>query len=288
MGGLKLKSPAKLNVYLKVLFKRPDGFHELETLFERICLFDEIELLPRPSGICIEGDVKKIPLGSDNLAYKAAALLKEECAVSNGVLIRIQKNIPVAAGLGGGSSNAATVLLGLNRLWKLKLSRRRLLTLGAKLGSDVPFFLMETPWALGRGRGEILKEISWPKFKLWHCVVKPPFGISTKEAYQHVKPLGLTAPEANAKMPLQSIRKGLLKRNSNLLINSLETALNKRLIEINKIKFSLTGQGALGALMSGSGSSVFGIFSSKAKALKATGFLRKKNPRWKVFTASTY
>ena len=279
-----------------MLRRRPDGFHELETLFERISLGDEIILKEIPSGIVFCTDSKDVPADASNLAWRAASLLKEHCRVSRGVEIRLKKKIPVSAGLGGGSSNAATVLLGLNRLWKLRLSQKKLLGLASELGSDVPFFILDTPFALARGRGEVLKKISAPGRKFWHCVVKPPFGISTKEAYEGLnlpssarpprRGQGLTPPKPNVKMLLHSIQRGDSARLSRLLINSLEVSLNNRVTTILEIKNSLLEQGAFASLLSGSGSAVFGLFRTRQKAVRAAHFLKKKKS-WQVFVAST-
>jgi len=295
---VKLKSPAKINLFLNVLRKRKDGYHDIETLFERISLADEIALSKRPSGVqlkCSYGVASHgrapLPAGQKNLATRAAKLLKDEYKVREGVFIKIKKRIPIGAGLGGGSSNAAAVLLGLNRLWRLDLSKKTLLRLAAKLGSDVPFFIMDTPFALGRGRGEILKEIRAPRLKIWHCLVWPGFSISTKKAYQALRPSFLTPKKTDAKMLIRSIRKCQKARARHtvpiLLTNSLELALNKRLKEISRVKKELTWQGASGCLMSGSGSCVFGVFKSKKGAEQAARFL-KKNKSWQVFVVSTY
>ena len=290
--ALRLRSPAKINLFLNVLGKRPDGFHELETLFERISLCDTITLTAIPSGVQVTSNNRQIPRGPKNLAYRAAKLLQEQLPFKKGVRICIEKKIPVSAGLGGGSSNAATVLLGLNRLWKLGLSRQKLIALGAKLGSDVPFFILEKPFALGTGRGEILKAALAPeKLKIWHCLVKPRFGISTQEAYQSLNapPLSrLTHPKADVKMTLHSIRKKDKGALSRLLTNSLELVLNKRVRGIFRIKNELLRHGALAALMSGSGSCVFGIFASKKEAGSAARYLKKKNKSWQVFVTSTF
>ena len=302
MGGVKLFSPAKVNLFLNVLRKRKDGYHELETLFERIDLKDTITIRRTPRRIRIQNRGEKVPSDTKHLAYRAAKLLKDTYHVRQGVRITVQKRIPVSAGLGGGSSNAATVLLGLNRLWKLGLSRQVLLKLGAKLGSDVPFFILETPFALAKGRGELLKKFPAPGIKLWHVLVKPPFSISTKTAYRVFDALtpplrpakrlfggaGLTLPKAGVRMLLHSIQKGDSGALAKLLTNSLELTLNKRLTEILKIKKRLLKEGAAGALLSGSGSCVFGLFSSKAKAVKAARRLRQAHRAWKVFVASTY
>jgi 4-diphosphocytidyl-2-C-methyl-D-erythritol kinase len=284
---VKFLSPAKVNLFLNVLFKRKDGYHEIETLFERISLTDEITLLSARSGIKILSDSPAIPKGPKNLAYRAAKLLKERYKINQGVVITIRKKIPVAAGLGGGSSNAATTLIGLNKLWNLKLSKKNLMELGASLGSDVPIFILGSRFALGRGRGEILKEVRAPRVKIWHCLVKPLFGISTKKAYQSFNQSSLTPKKANVKMLLHSIQKGHSSGLAELLTNSLEHTLNKRVKEILEIKRELKRQGALGCLLSGSGPTVFGIYSSRKKALSAAFFLRKQK-RWQVFVASTF
>ncbi len=282
-----LKSYAKINLFLTVSRKRPDGYHDIETLFERISLADEITLRRASSGIKIKTNSKKLPRGRANIAYRAAELLKKKFGVREGVIIGIKKNIPIAAGLGGGSSNAATVLVGLNRLWRLDLSKKELMKLALQLGSDVPFFILDTPLALGSGRGEVLREIKAPGLKIWHCLVKPGFSISTKTAYQSLKSSCLTPQKANVKMLLHSIQKGKASTLARLLVNSLEVTLNKRVVTIFELKKKLLEQGALGCLMSGSGSAVFGIYPSKSSALKATRFLRRKNKNWQVFCAST-
>ncbi len=305
LSTLKLFSPAKINLYLQVIRRRVDGYHDIDTLFERISLTDEITLISSPEMITLAADRNKVPTGPDNLVWRAASLLKETYGVRKGVRIILKKRIPVAAGLGGGSSNAATVLMGLNRFWKLRLSQKKLLILGAKLGSDVPFFILNTSFAHGTGRGEVLEKIPAKTVKIWHCLVKPDFGISTKEAYQGLKcrlfatrsanskddkpaAAGLTPPGADAKMLAHSIKKGDIRRLSGLLKNSLEVTLNNKVRIISKIKKELVRQGALASLMSGSGSTVFGIFSSRSAAVQAAGVMRKKNGSWQVFVVSTY
>ncbi len=264
-----------------------DGYHGIRTLFERISLGDEIEISRARQGIRVECDSKEVPTGPQNTAYRAARLLKERYGITDGVRIRIQKRIPVAAGLGGGSSNAASVLLGLNRFWKLHLSRKTLLKLASRIGSDVPFFVLETPFALGVGRGDRLRPVVGPSKKIWHCLVKPSFGISTKAAYQALPAAALTAQKADVRMTLHSIQKGRLKSLAKLLTNSLEATRNKRLTAILKLKNELMESGALDSIMSGSGSCVFGIFASRDQALKAAQKLRRVAGR-QVFVASTF
>ncbi len=292
---MKLLSPAKLNLFLHVFPKRPDGYHDIQTLFERIDLCDEIILTSRPSGIRLKctslgGADYTVPTGPKNLAYRAALLLKKKYGIQKGISIQIRKRIPVGAGLGGGSSNAATVLLGLNRFWKLGLSKKTLLLLGAELGSDVPFFILETAFATGEGRGEILKKIPTPHPRIWHCLVKPDFEIPTKAAYRRLdeKGAGLTPQKCDVRMLLHSIQKGCSEALVKLLTNSLELVLNKRVRAIQGIQEALKKEGALGALMSGSGSAVFGIYPSRQKAQKAARSLKQKNKNWQVFVASTW
>lgn len=310
--ALDLLSPAKVNLSLEVLDKRRDGYHDIRTVFERIGLCDRIRLKKLSTGeIRFHTDSKEVPSGPDNLAFKAAALLKSRFSVRDGVQIHLEKRIPVQAGLGGGSGNAATVLLGLNRLWKLRLSRKALLKLGAELGSDVPFFILETSFALGEGRGEILKVISAPGIRIWHCIVKPPFGISTQEAYEWLDrgkiapppvchgPFGtslltkakqvveLTLPKTDVRILVRSLQKGRFRIAGSLLANDLELSLNKRVRIISNLKKTLLDQGAFGALMSGSGSAVLGLFDSEKAAKKTADFV-KKNKIGRVFVAKTY
>lgn len=285
--SLTLRSPAKVNLYLRVLRKRPDGFHELDTLFERISLSDTLTVSRRKSGIRVTCTDPTVPTGPENTVMQAALALQKASGNRAGASIRILKRIPAAAGLGGGSSNAAAALVGLNRLWRLGFSRQELLRIGASIGSDIPFFLLDTPFACARGRGEILKKMPYNGSPIWHCLVKPPFGISTKEAYAALRPACLTPPRADAKILLHSIRKGPSSSLAKLLINSLEGSLNKRFTEIAGIKRTLVREGAVASLLSGSGSTVFGVFPSKYAAERAARILRA-NKRWKVFVASTW
>lgn len=283
---IRVFSPAKINLYLCVLSKRLDGFHELDTLFERVSLGDTLTFRTADT-IRLSTDCAALPTDESNLVVRAAMLLKKERRVKKGADIFLQKRIPVAAGLGGGSSNAAATLVGLDRLWKLRSSRRTLLRLAAQLGSDVPFFLMNTSYAVGRGRGERLKAVRKGP-KLWHCLVQPPFGISTREAYGALRGRFLTHPRPNARMLLRLLRTGRSEGLSKHLINSLELALNKRVTDIDRIKKMILKSGAFASMMSGSGSVVFGLYTSRRAAEAGARRLRQANQRWKVFVASTY
>lgn len=238
-----------------------------------------IRLRSYAGAVRVESDSPGIPKGPSNLARRAADILKKTTGCRRGCVIRIEKRIPVRAGLGGGSSNAATVLVGLNRLWKLGLSRKALLRLGAELGSDVPFFLLEKPFAVGRGRGEKLTAVRAGRRRFWHCVVKPPFSLSTRGVYRNFD--RLTPPRPDARI---IVRDPL----SQPLFNSLEVAVNNRVITIRAIKDELIRRGARSALMSGSGSCVFGIFDGKAAAQKAARDLRKAHRTWRTFAVHTF
>lgn len=271
--------------------RRSDGFHDIHTLFERVDLCDELSFKLKASGIRIVCSDKKIPTDERNLCFRAAKLLQKECSAPRGVEIILKKRIPVEAGLGGGSSNAATTLVALNKLWKLGLSQKKLLKLAASIGSDVAFFILNASYAEACGRGEKLKVLRLLQLRLWHVIVKPPFGISTKQAYQSLNPAILTPQKANVKMLVRALERGESDRLQKQIVNDLEVPQNKRVRTILKIKEELLRRGAFSALMSGSGSSVFGLFQSQQKARKVASFfkksLRKRNKAGRVFVAST-
>lgn len=181
MSTLILKSYAKLNLFLEVLRKRPDHYHDIQTLFERIDLSDILTLKSRSDKkICISCPDPLVPKDHTNLCFQAARLLQDRFKVAGGVDIAIDKRIPVGAGLGGGSGNAASVFLGLNRLWRLKASRETLAALAQEVGCDIPFFIHETPFALGSERGDCIRPYDALKgVKLWHIIVVPRIQVST-------------------------------------------------------------------------------------------------------------
>lgn len=264
--ALKIVSPAKVNLYLEILNKRADGYHTIVTLFERISLCDEI-LLTESEGnaIRVESEAKDIPLDSNNLAYKAAALVKEDLGISKGLVIRIKKHIPVGAGLGGGSSNAASTLLGLNRLWNLRLSRKKLFAYAARLGSDVAFFAANVPFAWGSSRGEKIKPFSGFDKKLWHILLAPKVNVSTKEVYQQFDKV---TKENTACAPPREVPADFRGLNlARILSNRLEEVTFKRYPKVRKLKEDLIAYGLKYALMSGSGGSVFGIVKSRKEGL---------------------
>jgi 4-diphosphocytidyl-2-C-methyl-D-erythritol kinase len=261
---LVFKSPAKINLGLHILSKRPDGYHELETLFQMVSLYDQIELELLPKGIEIECDMPGIPVDDSNLAVKAAKLVQEAWPKqAKGVRIRLSKKIPAGAGLAGGSGNAAGVLMGLNVLWDLGVGRKELIPLANRLGSDIAFFLT-APCALGRGRGEILEAIETTK-KFAVILVYPGFPVSTPWVYQNLN-FELTKKPKNISISKQFLSQSKIRLLGERLYNDLEPVVVKRYPEIQVIKAKLMAQGADGVLLSGSGSTVFALFEDPERA----------------------
>ena len=264
---LQFKTPAKINLGLHIHKKRDDGFHELETLFQMVAWFDELEMEKTSEGVELFCDSPGIPKDEGNLVIKAARLLQNRFpGKCGGVKIKLQKNIPSGAGLGGGSGNAAGALLALNVLWDLKIPKSELIKMASALGSDVPFFLM-SPCAIGKGRGEILQPIDNP-ISFYILMIYPGFPIATPWVYGNLK-LKLTKTENNISILTNFLMRSEFAQLGAALYNDLETVVIKRYPEILEIKNELLSSGAGGALLSGSGSTVFGIFDNPEIAKKA-------------------
>ena len=279
---IKFKTPAKINLGLHIHGKREDGFHELETIFQMVSLYDDVELELLPSEIKLECDTPGVPTDDTNLVCKAALLLRQSYQVEGkGVSIRLKKKIPFGAGLGGGSGNAAGVLMGLNRLWDLNIEREKLLALAAELGSDVPFFLT-SPCALGMGRGEQLKTLK-PCAKFQVLLVFPGFPVATSWVYQNLK-LKLTKRENNISILRKNLSLSDITSLGSRLYNDLEPVVIQRFPEVQVVKDELGAWGALGVLLSGSGSTVFGIFDDPEKARAACAGL---NGTWERVIVET-
>ena len=276
MRTLFLRSPAKINLWLEVTGKRKDGYHNIESIIDAVSLYDLITLKESPGRI--EVSAPKIPQ-EKNLAYKAALLLKRELKLIQGAEIKIEKHIPLSCGLGGGSSDAATVLLGLNKLWRINLPSERLLSLAMRLGSDVPFFIKKGR-CLVKGRGEMIFPLS-PFPKLWYVLVVPEIQIFTETVY-HQLCLNLTKRKNSIKI-LSTLEKGNLEKIGKCLFNRLEEVSLKRYPEIKDFKEVLKKNGVLGALMSGSGGALFGIAKSKQDASLVASRLK----RGKVFVVES-
>lgn len=259
METLRLKAPAKVNFRLDVLGKRADGYHEVRMVMRRIDLCDDIviSLSERP-GIRVACGSAGVPDGPGNIAWRAAEALAALSGTRPGIDIAISKNIPVAAGLGGGSSDAASVLMGVNELLRLGLSDERLMEVGVKLGADVPFFIFKHP-ALAEGIGERLTAISGMP-EVWLAIVNPRIPVSTAWAYQNLQ---LTKKEVDYNITRFY---GTVPDLCAQLANDLETVTISRFPVIREIKERLIGCGAGGALMSGSGPTVFGVFTDEETA----------------------
>lgn len=266
------KAPAKINLLLDVLRKRDDGFHEVEMIMTMVDLADRLEMeeLPRDQ-IVLTSQVGFIPLDEKNLAFQAAKLLKERYDVRRGVYIHLDKRIPVAAGLAGGSSDAAATLKGLNKLWGLGLSVAELELLGAELGSDVPF-CVRGGTAIARGRGEKLESISPPP-QCWVILAKPPINVSTADVYGKLRASQIAKHPSVPRM-LDAIARQSFPDMCEELGNVLEDVTLDRYPEVRQIKDCMIKLGADGVLMSGSGPTVFGLVSKEAKVARVYNGLR--------------
>lgn len=290
VSKLVIYSFAKVNLFLRVLNKRPDNYHNLDTLFERISLCDKITIKSRRDNLIkVRCNNPFVPLDETNLCWQAAIALRVGFGVDKGLDIKITKRIPVGSGLGGGSSNAASVLLGLNKLWGLKLSKTKLAKLAAKLGSDVPFFVYDAPFARGLARGEKIRVLNkLNRVRLWHILVVPEIHISTAKIYKKLDSFsGLTKPDGNVKILTSILAKKNLFFTPGFLFNSLEQVTFKISPPVRRIKDRLIALGLNNVLMSGSGSAVFAIVRSKKEALKLAQRLKKERAPWRIFVAST-
>jgi 4-diphosphocytidyl-2-C-methyl-D-erythritol kinase len=285
---IRLLAPAKLNLYLRVLGRRADNFHELDTLFERIDLSDELTFESAPA-LSLTCDHPTLSCGEENLILKAARLLQRTTATGQSARIHLTKRIPIAAGLGGGSSDAATTLLGLNELWQLSLSHEALLTLGAELGSDVCFFLTDAPFAIGRGRGELCEPVL-TECRLAHVVVSPPASLSTKEIFEAWDRTGfnLTVSTSSSTIRAHALCNGSLGELAKGLGNDLEPEAIRRCPVIAVIRSQLRESGCLATLMTGSGPSVFGLCRDRAHAQEIADHLtRRADPSWRIEVVQT-
>lgn len=273
---LDIFSPAKINLFLHITGKRPDGYHELISLMCRIGLYDKVSIAFGAKKTTVSCNHAKVPSDETNLAYKAANLFLKVLNKKEKINIFIEKKIPVGAGLGGGSSNAATIFLGLNQHYGLPFTKKELMTMGLQLGADVPFFIFQKP-AVATGIGEKLDAyLGLEPFHL--LVIYPGFSVSTADVYKNFN-LQLTKPK-------KKIKQFKLKRYNfdakHDMYNDLEVVTASKYPDINAIKGELLANGALGALMSGSGPSIFGIFANENEVREAKESV-SKNKNWQIF-----
>ena len=286
MNQIELKALAKINLGLDVLGRRENGYHDVRMIMQSIFLYDEVRIEKKEAaGIEVETNLKFLPVGEDNIAYKAAKLLIDEFGIGEGVRITLRKHIPVAAGLAGGSSNAAAVLFGVNRIFRLGLSQKDLMERGVKLGADVPYCIMRGT-VLAEGIGEELKRLpAMPKCTV--LIAKPPISVSTKTVYE-----ALDSKEITEHPDIDGIIKGLELGNLKMIAGSMGNVLEKVTVpmhpEIEKIKQEMKEAGALGAMMSGSGPTVFGLFESRAAARAAQRNIREKELTRQVYVTNIH
>lgn len=275
MNSIELKSRAKINLSIDVLGKREDGYHLVEMIMQTIDLYDIIKIKAlETEEIIINSNTLDIPLNENNIVYKAIELIRENFSIKRGVEVFIEKNIPIAAGMAGGSSNAAAVLVGLNELWNLNLSNEELKELGFKLGADVPFCI-EGKTALAQGVGEKLTYIKGLSEDISILVCKPELFVSTKEVYEGLD-LENIKNRPNNQYLIKCLENNDIESLSKNMVNVLETVTSKKHTEINDIEKIMNENNALGSMMSGSGPTVFGIYKNEEDALRGKRELLKK------------
>lgn len=281
MNRISLKAMAKINLGLDVVGKRPDGYHELRMVMQMISLFDKVNIEKTPeAGIQVKTNLPFLPVNENNIVYKAAKMMMEEFQIREGVKISLEKHIPVAAGMAGGSSDGAAVLYGMNRLFNLRLSKKELMTRGVKLGADVPYCLLRTT-ALSEGIGEILTTLK-PMPDCAIVVAKPSINVSTKSVFGKLK-LDEIQQHPDIDAIVRAVDEGDLGGIAGHMGNVLETVTIRDYPVIGEIKDTMKSMGALGALMSGSGPTVFGIFDDEAAAKETWAVLKNGSLARQVF-----
>lgn len=281
-----LKALAKINLGLDVLGRRDNGYHDVRMVMQTIYLYDNVTIKKtEEAGIQLKTNLFYLPSNEDNIAYKAAKMLKDEFQISEGVEITLEKHIPVAAGLAGGSSNAAAVLVGMNRLFSLGLTQEELMKRGVALGADVPYCVMRGT-VLAEGIGEILTPLP-PLPKCYVLIAKPGISVSTKDVYEK-----LDSTEITRHPDIDGILKGLETQDLSKVVSSMGNVLEDVTANmypvIEDIKKVMKEAGAMNAMMSGSGPTVFGIFEDRAKAKEAQGQIRTLQLAKQVYIAGIH
>ena len=286
MDRLELKALGKINLGLDVLGRRENGYHDVRMVMQTVYLYDRIIMKKsKTPGIRLETNLYYLPVNENNLAYQAAQMLMDEFHIEEGVSIQLDKHIPVAAGMAGGSSNAAAVLFGMNRMFSLGLSQKELMERGVKLGADVPYCIMRGT-VLAEGIGEILTPLS-PMPKCYVLIAKPAISVSTKMVYEK-----LDSHEIEDHPDIDGILAGLkagdLKKVAGSMGNVLERVTVDAYPVIDQIKKMMIKEGALNAMMSGSGPTGFGIFEEKATARKAADAIRDARLTKQVYVTNIH
>ncbi|MCI9531174.1 MAG: 4-(cytidine 5'-diphospho)-2-C-methyl-D-erythritol kinase [Lachnospiraceae bacterium] len=286
MYEMRLRAYAKINLGLDVLRRREDGYHEVQMVMQTVGLHDNIMLKKlKTPGIRINTNLFYLPNNENNLAYKAAKLLMDEFQLPGGLFIDLQKRIPVAAGMAGGSSDAAAVLYGVNQMYRLKLSKEELMQRGVKLGADIPYCLLRGT-ALAEGIGERLTPL--PPMPACHVLIaKPPISVSTKFVYENLKLEGDLAHPQIGQLR-KSLGEGDLAGAASYMGNVLESVTIPAYPVIAQIKEAMMREGALHAMMSGSGPTVFGLFEEGTRARQAYGKLLELEQAKQVYLTDIF
>ena len=286
MDKMELKALGKINLGLDVLGKRPDGYHDVRMVMQTIYLYDQITITKRKEpGIGLSTNLFYLPVNENNLAYRAAKLLMDEFEIRSGVDIFLEKHIPVAAGMAGGSSNAAAVLYGINRMFDLGLSMEELMKRGVSLGADVPYCIMRGT-VLAEGNGEILTPLP-PMPRCQIVVAKPPVSVSTKMVYEKIDSRRIVEhPDIDG--IIEGLKEGDVTKTASRMGNVLEQVTVEEYPVIDKIKKLMNEGGAKGAMMSGSGPTVFGIFTEKSLAKKAALKIREAGLAKQVYVTNVH
>ncbi len=288
MHGFTVYAPAKLNLYLDVLDKRPDGYHNIETLFEKIDLRDEILIREEGTGLDIRVEPEgACPSGKDNIVYKALQLLFKETGPNKrpGLDIVIKKKIPVSGGLGGGSSDAAAILRSVNARFKMGVSKDRLLSIASDTGKDVPFFMVDEAFAMGRGSGELLEGVE-TEHSFSHVIIKPNISISTAVMYQRLDGYARDSKKAGIDRVVLALKKQDIELLKEHYYNIFEKVLREYSGTIKQAKDLLLERGRGGAFLSGSGPSVFCTVKERREAVQITRRIPQKSD-FELFVATT-
>lgn len=285
-NDISLKALAKINLGLDVVRRREDGYHEVRMIMQTIQLYDRLDIKrTQEPGIQIQTNLSFLPVNENNLIYKAAKLLMDEFSITDGVSVKLDKRIPVAAGMAGGSTDAAAMLIGVNRLFSLGLTKRELMERGVQIGADVPYCIMRGT-ALAEGIGEALSPLP-PMVKCPVLIAKPSISVSTKFVYQNLK-LDDTTIHPDIDRLIDDIKAKNLHDIAAHMGNVLETVTIPNYPLIDEIKKHMLSNGAVGAMMSGSGPTVFGLFDDEDTAKKAYKAMRSSHLARQVYLTSVY
>lgn len=286
MDKIELKALGKINLGLDVLGKRENGYHDVRMVMQTVYLYDQVKIKKRKkSGIGLDTNLYYLPVNENNLAYRAAKLLKDEFNIEEGISIHLEKHIPVAAGMAGGSADAAAVLFGMNRVFELGLTQQELMDRGVTLGADVPYCIMRGT-VLAEGIGEVLTPLA-PMPRCFILLAKPPLAVSTKLVYEK-----LDSREIEKHPDIDGIIRGLKEQSLSKITDSMGNVLEHVTIEeypvIEEIKNTMKEAGARNAMMSGSGPTVFGIFDDKNRARMAAQRIKEVQLAKQVYVVNVH